>query len=951
MAKSATPPLPPTEPNDALHEAPQYGPAPTWVAPIAPPAAGRAPNLQPIRVLMANQQVRFEADARESYAEVVMRAQAPDGLQNLGNLTQTWDPQTDELVINKLLILRGAQVIDVLAPGPGGAPGKRFTVLRRETNLESSMLDGRLTANLQLEGLQVGDTIDFASTVRHHDPSFKSLPEGDLVLAPGVTADRLYMRVLWPSAMAVKWRETDGLAAPKLTKSGGQTELLIDMAEAKTPKAPKLAPGRFSDLGRLEVSAYTSWSDLSQRLAVPFVQAETLKAASPLKAEAAHIRALSKDRVVQASEALKLVEENVRYVFLGEDLGSYKPTLADLSWTRRFADCKGKTVLLVALLRELGLDAEPVLVSTTRGDGMNERLPSLLAFNHAIVRLELSGHIYWLDATRSGDADINRLDPPPYRWALPVMPSGASLEPIDQPPLDRPLQTLSLRLDARQGLSAPAPAHIEVVMGGDSAHGIDRAIRVSTPADLETFERNFWRRQFPWITVQHVSATYDPATISAKLSMDGEAQLSWIADDPGRGRRFAMSLAGLGRIVDLKRDADTRQDAPYEVDYPQFTTQDETLILPDGGRGYRLDGRDVDRTVGGVRYQRTASIEGGMAVVRVSTRAIAREFPANAAYTTQFGLAALAGEGVFVRAPVTYNLSKQELAGVSALNPTTTEDYYKRAVELSRKWETDRALADFNEVLRREPAMPTALLGRAELYLRKGQLKAALKDLDAALAAQPDNLGALYLRSQARLEANEPALANADADAAVRFAPSFTDPYENRALLHLRQKAPAKALADYEAVLAIDPESDQGLAGRAMVHALMGEPALARVDLAAIGERANLLNTRCFDRAKADVTLDLALSECDAAVGKAPASASILDSRGFVRFRMGDLKGAIADFDQALVLNPKMPSTLFVRGLAKRRLGDRAAGDADVAAAKAMDAEIARIVADYGVTE
>jgi tetratricopeptide (TPR) repeat protein len=936
---------------EASHDAPVYAPAPAWVTPIKPPAITGAPNVLPIRWMLIDRQVRFEAEAQETYTERVMRAQSPEGLQGLGNLIETWDPQTDELVINKLLILRGDEVIDVLAPGPDGAPGKRFNVLRRETNLERSMLDGRLTASLQLEGLQVGDIVDVATTVRHHDPSFKSLPEMELAPPPGLPIDRLYMRLLWPQSLPVKWRKSDILAAPKVTQVAGQTELLLDMAQVKIPNPPKLAPRRFSEPGRMEASAYTSWTDVSQRLAPLFMRAETLNANSPLKAEASRIRALSKDRRVQASEALKLVEDRVRYVFLGEDLGGYKPVTADLSWTRRFADCKGKTVLLAALLRELGLDAEPVLVSTVQGDGMDERLPSLLTFNHAIVRLKLNGRLYWLDATRSGDTDIDRLDPPSYRWALPVAASGARLEPIDQPPLNTPLTAVSLRIDARQGLTAPAPTHVEVVMRGDRALLIDRAIRSSTPKDLETSQRNFWRGQFPWITVQHVSATYDPATGEAKEAMDGLAQLAWLMDDAGRGGRFAMSLAALGRTTDFKRDPDTRLDAPYAVNYPDFDTGDETLILPNGGLGYRLEGRDVDRMIGGVRYQRTASIEGGAAVVHVSSRAMAREFPANAAYTTQFGLAALTSEGVWVRAPVAYNLTKQDLAGVSAIDPITTEDYFKRAVDLLQKWETDRALADFDEVLRREPAMPAALLGRAELYLRKGQLKAALKDLDAALAAQPDNLAALYTRSQARLEANEPDLALADADAAVRFAPRFIDPYDNRARLYLRRRAPEKALADYNAMLAIDPESKQGLAGRARAYAALGKAAMARADLAAIGESANILNDRCYDRATANLTLDIALSECDAAVRQAPASASILDSRGFVRFRLGDLKGAVTDFDAALAFNPKMPPTLFVRGLAKRRLGDRVGGDLDVAAAKAMDAEVARTIADYGVTQ
>jgi tetratricopeptide (TPR) repeat protein len=131
----------------------------------------------------------------------------------------------------------------------------------------------------------------------------------------------------------------------------------------------------------------------------------------------------------------------------------------------------------------------------------------------------------------------------------------------------------------------------------------------------------------------------------------------------------------------------------------------------------------------------------------------------------------------------------------------------------------------------------------------------------------------------------------------------------------------------------------------------LGQPALAQVDLDAVGESANILNERCFGRAVANVTLNAALAECDAAVRLAPAADNILDSRGFTRFRLGDFKGALADFDAALALNPKRPETLFARGLAKRRLGDHTGGDADLAAAKAMDAEATRTFADYGLTQ
>jgi len=930
-------------------ETPQYGPAPAWVQPIEAPPASASNNRQPLRFLLVNEQTHFEPDAEERYAEIVTRIQTPDGLP-VGNLTQTWDPQTDVLTVNKVRILRGDQVIDVLAPKADGAPGKTFTILRREANLESAMLDGRLTANLQLEDLRVGDVLDVAYTVRHHDPSFKGRPDATLFNASPLAVDRLYLRALWPTTLPVRWRKTDGLSDPKLTKTGAQTELLVDMVDAKPPKPPKLAPRRFSDLGRLQVSAYASWTDVSKRLAPLFIQAAKLDAESGLKAEAARIRALSQDPHLRASEAMKLVEEKVRYVFLAQDLGGYKPAAADLTWARRFGDCKGKSVLLVALLRELGLDAETVLVSTTDGDGMDERLPSL-SFDHAIVRLKLDGRIYWLDATRTGDVDIARLDPPPYRWALPLTGEGADLTPIDQPPLATPRTVSFLRLDARQGLTAPASARVEVIHSGDAALGIDRFIRATSKADLETLQRNYWRSEYPWITIKTLAFFYDPATGEAHEVMEGLAQLDWSAGDAGRGRRFRIPNTGLGRAADFKRDPDTRMDAPYAVGYPAYTTGEITVILPDGGRGFRLEGRDVDRTVGGVQYQRSASIKDGVAVVSVSTRALVREFPANAAYTTQLGLAALTSEGLWVRAPVTYNPSKQELSGVSALEPTTTEDYFKRAAELAGKWETERALADYAEVLRREPAMPGAHIGRGLLYMRKGEVEKALADFDAALAAQPDNLAALYARSQARLAARKPDLALADADTAVRFAPNFVDAYDNRALLFMRLHAPEKALADYNRILALNPESLTGLLGRSRAYMALGRPALAQVDLDAVGESANILNERCFGRAVANVTLNAALAECDAAVRLAPAADNILDSRGFTRFRLGDFKGALADFDAALALNPKRPETLFARGLAKRRLGDHTGGDADLAAAKAMDAEAVRTFADYGLTQ
>ena len=55
------------------------------------------------------------------------------------------------------------------------------------------------------------------------------------------------------------------------------------------------------------------------------------------------------------------------------------------------------------------------------------------------------------------------------------------------------------------------------------------------------------------------------------------------------------------------------------------------------------------------------------------------------------------------------------------------------------------------------------------------------------------------------------------------------------------------------------------------------------------------------------------------------------------------------DFDAALKINPRLTSSLYGRGLAKKRNGSLSEGDLDINNAKAMDPNIAKEFADYGV--
>jgi tetratricopeptide (TPR) repeat protein len=110
------------------------------------------------------------------------------------------------------------------------------------------------------------------------------------------------------------------------------------------------------------------------------------------------------------------------------------------------------------------------------------------------------------------------------------------------------------------------------------------------------------------------------------------------------------------------------------------------------------------------------------------------------------------------------------------------------------------------------------------------------------------------------------------------------------------------------------------------------------------------LNARCFTRAIANIDLDQALADCNAALGQKPHEAAYLDSRGFTYFRKGAMDKALADLDAALSYAPNQAPTLYVKGLIEQRSGEAAQAKADIAAANTVDPTVATTYAGYGVS-
>ena len=600
---------------------PTVAPPPSWVDVAPVPGAPGPDGAAAVQTLLDDNQSQLGPSGDVFYTRRAWKVLRPEGLSGLTTEQFTWDPDTESLTIHTIAIRRRGETIDLLKDG------RKLLVIRRETGLEAGMLDGRLTASLQIEGLQVGDVLDVAWTLNKNDPVTKGQSEDPEGLSARNIA-RYRVRASWPSADPVRWRVTDGLPQPLTTTKNGRSTLLLDASDIKAPIPPAGAPSRYRWVGRLYGSSYASWTAVSATIAPLFEQAATLSATSPLRAEAQAIAARSADPKTRAFEALKLVEDKVRYFYIGTDDGGYVPAAADLTWQRRFGDCKGKTVVLLALLRQLGVKAEPALVSTTVGDGLDEDLPGLGRFDHVIIRAEIGGRTYWLDGTREGDlAGVDELQPPDYRWALPLHPGGAPLERIVQPPVDKPMMEVSIRLDASKGLDVPAKAEFRTIVRGDAAVSFRLSIARTAKDDLIRAERHAIANTFGWLDPKTVDWKDDPQANSFEIDIAGDANMVW-RDNPDlhvKEYRFPQTGAATGAKMFPVRDGETAQDAPFVVPFPMNVKAVIEVVLPDGGRNFTVAGPNVDETLAQLRIVSSTKMVGDVARFDTSIRSLSPE--------------------------------------------------------------------------------------------------------------------------------------------------------------------------------------------------------------------------------------------------------------------------------------------------------------------------------------
>ncbi len=454
-------PLPATAGDQVL-----YDKAPEWVLPVDFAAALKSRD----EMILVDRQRRLEDGTELSYNDFAFRLTSPDAITNLGTLSLQWLPDKGDLTVHRLEIHRRGEVIDLLGDGV------RFEVLRRETGLEQRTLDGARTATLAVPGLRVGDVLRFTTTISQRDQAL----DGDVQLAEGLPAAPTkigFGRVVvsWPKDQEMSWRAGPRVDLGAPVERDGYKVFEVSLPLPKQDEMPEDAPGRFLMEPLLQVGSFASWSEVSARLAPYFATDGKIAAGSPIAREVERIERTARAPLERAALALQLVQDEVGYLANGMDGGNYIPQAPAHTWSSRLGDCKAKSLLLVAMLREMGIESEVVAVHSERGDAVAAFLPMPAAFDHVIVRAVIDGQEYWLDGTNSGTRLSTIAEVPDFENALPLRPGGAELMAISQHWQPRPDRIIRTTYDHSAGVDMPTIYDAEIELAGVMASRVRAA--------------------------------------------------------------------------------------------------------------------------------------------------------------------------------------------------------------------------------------------------------------------------------------------------------------------------------------------------------------------------------------------------------------------------------------------------------------------------------------------
>jgi hypothetical protein len=510
--------------------------------------------------------VQHDFVTRSAYSHIARKVLSEAGLAVVSRISVDFEPTYEKVEFHRIAVRRKGVLREILQT-------TKPTMLRRENDLEMGMMDGRKTLVFSLDDIRVGDIVEHEFTIRGDNPIFEGKASGSGYLQLAVPVERMRLRILHPWNSDVRIRRLNGAPAGSLRRVGSAWERVWDSVRVAPLTMDYDAPSWHEAYPRIQWSEFREWKDVSLWAKRMYDFGAPLSPALNDWIEH-HSTLPPRDRV---RAALRLAQDSIRYLGLEMGVSSHQPASPGKVYARRFGDCKDKVFLFCALLKRMGLEADPALVNSRARGKAVDYLPSPKAFDHVIARVILDGRYYWFDATMQGHrGDPFQVQNLAFGQALTISEGGFE-EILVGPDAGGRVdigQTFNIvRWDSTAGLE------ISSEYRGAEAEVMRAYIRNANRKEMEKSYLEYYAASYPGIRQVKPMSIEDDTAGNRLIFRESYAVDSLCEPDVVTGRMSCSVFPReVGAFVELP--ARKNRESPYALAYPKRMQQEITIRTP-----------------------------------------------------------------------------------------------------------------------------------------------------------------------------------------------------------------------------------------------------------------------------------------------------------------------------------------------------------------------------------
>ncbi len=512
---------------------------------------------------------QYHVEQEESYRHFAMRILNESGLQQLSDVSVSYDPLFQSLSFHSIVVYRNGAEINKLNAAD-------FKIIQQETGASEHLYDGRLSALIHLKDIRIGDVLSYSFTIKGRNPINEGKFYEEFNWQFNEEVDKIYMRLLHNPGRKLQFKDNGETPKPAVTRlANGLQEHLW-----KKNKVPALVfdsqiPSWYDPTPVTYISEMPSWGAVVQLLQKSY-QIEKALTEQQWRALEKQLFLPQDNMDEKLTKLLHFVQNDIRYLGLENGISAYKPHPPAQVLEQKFGDCKDKALLLCALLQKLGVNAYPALVNTYLREQVAEQLPSPAAFNHCIVSMHYQDSTYWFDATSNSQGGTYKtVSLPHYKKALLIKEGENKLQTVTDYPYDR--REIREYFHVKKG-SEPSELFIISKYKGFEAEVQRGYFKNNNIREIEKGYLNYYASLYPDISLKKDLLQRDRGN---SFETEEHYKIAQIWEQKGEeGYNYAsfypLYLNDFLQIPDKK----IRQ-MPYQLNYPLHITEEMVIELPE----------------------------------------------------------------------------------------------------------------------------------------------------------------------------------------------------------------------------------------------------------------------------------------------------------------------------------------------------------------------------------